>query len=151
MFKSDLNGNYKCYTTVPIFCKSQNLFSKFRITEQISVTCFSVWKKTKLGYFSRWSCVLGEQSKILFSGYCRLYFRLRAALLCCFRCFTTCFGLHGHLQLSRIFYFHMLGGFCFAAFFLLLFHVVTLCMFQFVFFSSVFLRYCCCFLACVFV
>jgi hypothetical protein len=34
-----------------------------------------------------------------------------------FHCFTTCFGLHGHLQECRIFYFHMLEGFCFAAFF----------------------------------
>jgi hypothetical protein len=34
-----------------------------------------------------------------------------------FHCFTTCFGLHGHRQMCRIFYFHMLEGFCFAAFF----------------------------------
>jgi hypothetical protein len=33
-----------------------------------------------------------------------------------FHCFTTCFGLHGHLQVCRIFYFHMLEGFCFAGF-----------------------------------
>jgi hypothetical protein len=33
-----------------------------------------------------------------------------------FHCFTTCFGLHGHLQVCRIFYFHILEGFCFAAF-----------------------------------
>jgi hypothetical protein len=35
-----------------------------------------------------------------------------------FHCFATCFGLHGHLQGERIFYFHMLEGFCFVAFFL---------------------------------
>jgi hypothetical protein len=29
-----------------------------------------------------------------------------------FHCVTTCFGLHGHLQVRRIFYFHMLEGFC---------------------------------------
>jgi hypothetical protein len=63
--------------------------------------------------------------------------------------FTTCFDLDGHLQVCRIFYFHMLVGFCFAAFFLPFFHVVTVCMFPFVFFSSVFLRYFCSFLACV--
>jgi hypothetical protein len=34
-----------------------------------------------------------------------------------FHCFTTCFDLHGHQQVCRIFYFHMLEGFCFAAFF----------------------------------
>jgi hypothetical protein len=34
-----------------------------------------------------------------------------------FHCFTTCFGLQGHLQVCRIFYFHMFEGFCFAAFF----------------------------------
>jgi hypothetical protein len=46
-----------------------------------------------------------------------------------FRCFTTFFGLHGHLQVCMIFYFHMLEGFCFAAFFSF-FHVVTLKMEQ---------------------
>jgi hypothetical protein len=45
-----------------------------------------------------------------------------------FHCFTTCFSLHGHLQVSRIFHFHMLEELCFAAFFMLFFHVVTLCM-----------------------
>jgi hypothetical protein len=53
---------------------------------------------------------------------CRLCFRLRTALLCWFsRSFATCFGLHGHLQVCRIFYFHMLEGFCFAASFSLFF------------------------------
>jgi hypothetical protein len=28
-----------------------------------------------------------------------------------FHCFTTCFGLHGHLRLCRIFYFHIFEGF----------------------------------------
>jgi hypothetical protein len=32
-----------------------------------------------------------------------------------FHCLTTCFGLHGHLQVCRMFYFHMLEGFCLAA------------------------------------
>jgi hypothetical protein len=31
-----------------------------------------------------------------------------------FHCFNTGFGLHGHLQGCRIFYFHMLEGFYFA-------------------------------------
>jgi hypothetical protein len=64
---------------------------------------------------------------------------------------TACFGLHGHLQVCRIFYFRMLEGFCFAAFFCLFFsrgHTlhVSVCVF-----FSVFLRYFCCFLARVFV
>jgi hypothetical protein len=84
----------------------------------------------------------------------RLCFRLRAALLCRFSLsFTTCFGLHGHLQVCSIFYFHMLGGFCFAAFFYLFSHVVTLCMFPFVFFScfpSLFLLFPCVFLCLLF-
>jgi hypothetical protein len=50
----------------------------------------------------------------------------------CFHCFTTCFGLHGHLQVCRIFYFLMLEGLCFAVFS----HVVTFCTFP-VLFSSV--------------
>jgi hypothetical protein len=36
-------------------------------------------------------------------------------------CFNTCFGLHSHLQVCRIFYFILLEGFCFAAFFFYLF------------------------------
>jgi hypothetical protein len=59
--------------------------------------------------------------------------------------FTTCFGLHGHLQVCRIFYFHMLEGFCFAAFSLPLsrgntLHVsnCVLFLFSFVFFFCVF-------------
>jgi hypothetical protein len=51
------------------------------------------------------------------NGLCRLCFRLLAGLLCWFSLsFNTCFGPHGHLQVCRIFYFHMLEGFCFAAF-----------------------------------
>jgi hypothetical protein len=44
--------------------------------------------------------------------------------------FTTCFSLHGHLQVCRIF--HMLKGFCLDAFLVrcLSLHVVTLCMFS---------------------
>jgi hypothetical protein len=39
----------------------------------------------------------------LFKEFCRLYLRLRAALLCWFSLsFTTCFGLHGHLEVCRI-------------------------------------------------
>jgi hypothetical protein len=39
-------------------------------------------------------------------GYCRLCFRLSEALLCWFSLsITTCFGLHGHLQVYRIFIF----------------------------------------------
>jgi hypothetical protein len=30
--------------------------------------------------------------------------------------FTTCFGLHGHLQVCSIFYIHLLEGMCFAFF-----------------------------------
>jgi hypothetical protein len=52
-----------------------------------------------------------------FSGFCRICYRLRAALLCWISLsFTKCIGLQGHLQVCRIFYFHMLKGFCFAAF-----------------------------------
>jgi hypothetical protein len=67
---------------------------------------------------------------------------------CCFLA-SICFGLHGHLQVCRIFHFHMLEGFCFAAFLFTWSHSVC---FPFVFCSCVvFLRYSCCFLACVFV
>jgi hypothetical protein len=46
------------------------------------------------------------------------YFSVCVQLYCVgFHCFTTRFGLHGHLQVCRIFYFHMLEGFSFAAFF----------------------------------
>jgi hypothetical protein len=56
------------------------------------------------------------------TGFCRLCFRLRAVLLCWSSLsFTICFGLHDHLQVCRIFYFHVHKGFCFAAFFLPLF------------------------------
>jgi hypothetical protein len=55
---------------------------------------------------------------LLLIGYCRLCFRLSAALLCWFSLyFTTCFGIHGHLHaifMCSIFYFHMFEGFCFA-------------------------------------
>jgi hypothetical protein len=86
--------------------------------------------------------------------FCKLCLRLRTALLCWFSLSsTTRFGLHGHLQVWRIFYFHMLEGFWFAAFFCLFSHVVTLCIFPFVFFlyfPSLFLLFpfvCVCLLA----
>jgi hypothetical protein len=48
------------------------------------------------------------------------------------------------------FNFHIPEGFCFAAFLSFFFHFVILCTFPFVFCScAVFLRYFCCFLACV--
>jgi hypothetical protein len=92
---------------------------------------------------------------VLFSGYCRLCFRLRAASLCWFPLsFTTCFGLHSHLQVCRIFYFHMLEGFCFAVFsaFFSRGHTlhVSICDF-FLCFPSLFLLFpcvCVCLLAC---
>jgi hypothetical protein len=94
----------------------------------------------------------------MLNGFWRLCFRLRAALLCRFSLsFTTCFGLHGHLQVCKIFYFHMLEGFCLAAFFLpFFFHMVTLCMFSicvlFLYcFPSLFLLFpCVCLSACSF-
>jgi hypothetical protein len=47
------------------------------------------------------------------------YVSVCSAQLCWFSLsFTTCFGLRGHLQVCRIFYFHILEGFCLAAFFL---------------------------------
>jgi hypothetical protein len=58
-----------------------------------------------------------------------------------FHCFTTYFGLHGYLQVCRIFYFHMLEGFCFTAFFCLFFTWSHTACFPFVFCScAVFLR-----------
>jgi hypothetical protein len=96
-----------------------------------------------------------------------------------FHCFTTCFGLHGHLQVCRIFYFHMLERFCFAVFstfffftwshsacfhlwgglnmryyylLFMLFWYCYMCVFLLVFCScAVFLCDFCCFLACMFV
>jgi hypothetical protein len=67
---------------------------------------------TALSWLIHW----GSGHSII-NGYCRLCFCLRAAYCVGFHCFTTCFGLYGHLQVYRIFYFHMLEGFCFAAFF----------------------------------
>jgi hypothetical protein len=67
------------------------------------------------------------------NGFCRLCFRLRAALLCWFSLsFTTCFGLHGHLQVCKVFI--CLKASASLLFFLPFFHVVTLCTFPFVFF-----------------
>jgi hypothetical protein len=79
--------------------------------------------------------ILASCCTVLFSGFCRLCFRLRAALLCWFSLsFTTSFGLHGYLQVCRIYiyiyiYIYLLEGFCFSAFFALFsfafFHVIT--------------------------
>jgi hypothetical protein len=44
------------------------------------------------------SYILASCCTVLFNGYCRLCFRLRATLLCFSLSFTACFGLHGHLQ-----------------------------------------------------
>jgi hypothetical protein len=38
-----------------------------------------------------------------------------------FHCFTTCLGLHGHLQVCRIFYFHCLKDYASLLFFCLFF------------------------------
>jgi hypothetical protein len=72
-----------------------------------------------------------------------------------FYCFTTCFGLHGHLQVCSILYIHMLEGFCFADFFLCLFsrgHTlhVSICVLFLCCFPSLFLLFpcvCACLLA----
>jgi hypothetical protein len=70
-----------------------------------------------------------------------------------FHCLTTCFGLQGHLQVCRIFsYARRILLSCFflfaAPFFFTWSHSAC---FSFVFCScSVFFRYLCCFLACVF-
>jgi hypothetical protein len=55
-------------------------------------------------------------------------FKCVGALLCWFSLsFTTYFGLYSHLQVCRIFYFHIHEGFCFDATFLpFFFHLVTL-------------------------
>jgi hypothetical protein len=70
-----------------------------------------------------------------------------------FHCFTTCFGLHGHLQVCTIFYFHMLEGFCFAAFFFCLFftwsHSACFHLCFFLCFPSFFLFPCVCVCVCV--
>jgi hypothetical protein len=58
----------------------------------------------------------------------------------CSLSFTTCLGLNGHLQVCRIFYFHIPEGFCFAAFLVrCLTYVVTLVMF------SIYVLFLCCF------
>jgi hypothetical protein len=75
--------------------------------------------------------ILATCCTVLFNGFCRLCFRLRASLLCWFSLsFTTCFGLHGHLQVYRIFLFSYAWRIMFRCFFFLpFFHVVTLCAF----------------------
>jgi hypothetical protein len=76
------------------------------VFELLNHSQFKAWvRETRhvlSGYYILASCCT-----VLFNGFCRLCFRLRAALLCWFSLsFTTCFGLHGHLR-------------CFAAFFVL--------------------------------
>jgi hypothetical protein len=72
---------------------------------------------------------LSLQLNSLFNGFCRLCFHLRAALLQMFHCltfsftlYTTCFGLHGHLQVCRMFYFRIPEGICFAGFSCMVLH-----------------------------
>jgi hypothetical protein len=66
-------------------------------------------------------CIVQWVFEVMFQSACSF-------IVCWFSLsFTTCFGLHGHLQVCRIFYFHMFEGFCFAAFLHCLFYVVTLC------------------------
>jgi hypothetical protein len=79
---------------------------------------FQSKQRWRLLMFHNMYYILAFCCAVMFNGFCRLCFRLRAALLCWFSVsFTTCFGLHGHLHVCRIFYFHMLEGFCFAVFF----------------------------------
>jgi hypothetical protein len=72
--------------------------------------------------------------KVTLQWYCRLCLRLRAALLYVgLHSFTTCFELHGHLQVCRIphiFYFHISRDSCSLLFwFAACFYSVTLRMF----------------------
>jgi hypothetical protein len=85
-------------------------------------------------------CIVQWVLQVMFLSACSLYWFSLS--------FTTCFGLHGHLQVCKIFYFCMLEGFCFAAFlfvcllpfyFSLPPHAVTLCMF------SICVLFLCCF------
>jgi hypothetical protein len=61
-------------------------------------------RKKLVTYWSSASVRWSERKPQYFDGFCRLCFRLRAALLLFFfsLSFTTCFGLHGHLQVCRI-------------------------------------------------
>jgi hypothetical protein len=59
-------------------------------------------------------CIVQWVLQVMFPSACRF-------IVLVFTVFTTCFGLHGHLQVCRIFYFHMLQGFCFVDFFFLFF------------------------------
>jgi hypothetical protein len=84
----------------------------------------------------------------IYNGYCRLCLCLRAALLYVGfpLSFTTCFGLHGHLQVYRILHIFIFKSLrillrCFFFFVRCVFfpHVVTLCMF------SIYVLFLCCF------
>jgi hypothetical protein len=66
-----------------------------------------------------------------------------------FHCFTTCFGLHGHLQVCRIFLFSYASKILLRCFFCLFFTWSHSACFHLCFFSSVFLHYFCCFLLCL--
>jgi hypothetical protein len=88
-------------------CSSHNVKRPHRTTSKLIVLHIQIF--TFLDFT--------QEDKII--GFCRLCFRLRTALLCWFSLsFTTCFGLHGHLQVCRKFYIHLLEGFCFPDFFL---------------------------------
>jgi hypothetical protein len=72
---------------------------------------------------------------VVFSGFCRLCFRLRAALLCWFSlAFTTCFGLHAIFRCVGYFIFICLkdsASLLFSAFFFSRGHAlrVSICVF----------------------
>jgi hypothetical protein len=79
-----------------------------RIDNIFSAPECSIYQQTHCPFIILWEVSMGNPPQyyiltscctVLFNGYCRLCFRLRAALLCSFSLsFTTCFGLHDHLQ-----------------------------------------------------
>jgi hypothetical protein len=80
------------------------------------------------------------------NGYCRLCFRLRASFIVLVFTVSLCFGLHGHLQVCKIFIFICLkdsASLLFVAFWVccLFFTWSHTARFPFVFFLSCFLRY----------
>jgi hypothetical protein len=118
----------------------------------LSYTClenklFRVWNVIWPQVFKSRCYILASCCTILFNGHWRLCLRLRETLLCWFPLsFTTCFGLHGHLQvcrIHRIFIFKCLR-ILLRCFFSLLpfFYVVTLCTF------SICVLFLCCFPSC---
>jgi hypothetical protein len=87
--------------------------------------------------------IVAQQFVVSIAGYVSVCVQLYCVA---FHCFTTCFGLHGHLQVCRIFYFLVLKESASLLFFLPFVHVVTLCTFSFVFFPlfpSLFLLFLC--------